>query len=134
MKLLLDTHILLWAAGAEREASDADAMPPAVRRILLDTGNELFFSAASIWEVAIKASLGRSDFRADAHLLRRGLLANGYEELAIGGAHAAAVSQLPPIHKDPFDRMLVAQATLEGLTLLTADAILATYPGPIRRA
>jgi len=134
VKLLLDTHILLWAAGAGSEASDADAMPPAVRRILLDPGNDLIFSAASIWEIAIKAGLGRDDFRADAHLLRRGLLANGYEELPISGAHAAAVSQLPPIHKDPFDRMLVAQATSEGLTLLTADAIVATYPGPIQKA
>jgi len=134
VKLLLDTHILLWAAGGEAEGSDADPMPPTVRRLLLHTGNELIFSAASIWEVAIKAGLGRRDFRADAHLLRRGLLANGYGELEISGAHAAAVSQLPPIHRDPFDRMLVAQATLEGLTLLTADAVLATYPGPIRKA
>ena len=130
MKLLLDTHILLWAAGAD-EAEDA--APRALRTMLLDTNNELVFSAASIWEIAIKASLGRSDFRADAHLLRRGLLANGYVELAISGAHAAAVSQLPSIHKDPFDRMLVAQATAEGLTLLTKDAVLASYPGPIRK-
>ena len=91
----------------------------------------LSFSAASIWEVAIKSALGRPDFRADPHLLRRGLLDNGYEELAITSAHAAAVSQLPHLHRDPFDRILVVQATAEGCTLLTADAALAAYPGPI---
>ena len=108
-------------------------MSPTVLGIISDPDNQLVFSAASIWEVAIKASLGRDDFRADAHLLRRGLLENGYEELEISGAHAAAVGQLPPIHRDPFDRMLVAQATAEGLTLVTADAILASYPGPIQK-
>jgi PIN domain nuclease of toxin-antitoxin system len=108
-------------------------MPEEAVRTVLDRENDLIFSAASIWEVAIKSGLGRSDFRVDAHLLRRGLLDNGYAELAINGAHAAAVSQLPPIHRDPFDRMLLAQATAEGLTLVTADAVLASYPGPIRK-
>lgn len=133
MKLLLDTHILLWAAGADPDAGDADPMPPEARRMLLNASNELIFSAASVWEIAIKANLGRSDFSADSHLLRTGLLTNGYQELQISGAHAAAVSRLPPIHKDPFDRMLVAQAATEGLTLLTADTVVASYPGPIRK-
>jgi PIN domain nuclease of toxin-antitoxin system len=132
MKLLLDTHILLWAAGGEPD-HDLGTMPEEAVRTVLDRENDLIFSAASIWEVAIKSGLGRSDFRVDAHLLRRGLLDNGYAELAINGAHAAAVSQLPPIHRDPFDRMLLAQATAEGLTLVTADAVLASYPGPIRK-
>ena len=81
--------------------------------------------------MAIKAGLGRSDFKADPHLLRRGLLDNGYEELPINSAHAAAVGQLPAIHRDPFDRLLVAQATAEGVMLLTADTLVANYPGPI---
>ncbi len=133
MRLLLDTHILLWAAGAGPDATDLGEMPKAAEELIVDPANEMVFSAASIWEVAIKASLGRSDFRADAYMLRRGLLDNGYEELPITGGHAAAVSQLPPIHKDPFDRLLIAQATAEGLTLLTADALLSSYPGPIRK-
>jgi PIN domain nuclease of toxin-antitoxin system len=77
--------------------------------------------------------LNRPDFQVDAHLLRRGLLDNGYAELAITGEHALAVEGLPAIHKDPFDRLLVAQATTEGMTLLTADANVALYPGPIRK-
>lgn len=133
MKLLLDTHLLLWAAGADAEAAGAGGLPEAAERLILDPANVLVFSAASIWEVAIKSSLGRADFRADAHLLRRGLLDNGYLELPISGTHAAAVGQLPPIHRDPIDRLLIAQATAEGLTLLTADAVVASYPGPIRR-
>jgi PIN domain nuclease of toxin-antitoxin system len=90
------------------------------------------FSAASVWEIAIKASLGRDDFTVDSRVLRRGLLDNGYEELPISGAHAAAVADLPLLHRDPFDRLLVAQAQVEGITLLTADALVARYPGPVR--
>ena len=91
------------------------------------------FSAASLWEIAIKSSLGREDFRADARLLRRGLLDNGYDELAVGGDHAVAITNLPPIHKDPFNRMLVAQSVVEGILLLTADPVIAQYPGPLRK-
>jgi PIN domain nuclease of toxin-antitoxin system len=91
------------------------------------------FSAASLWEVAIKSGLGRDDFRVDARLLRRGLLDNGYDELAITGEHAVAVANLPPIHKDPFDRMLAAQSAVEGILLLTADPVVAQYPGPVRK-
>lgn len=93
--------------------------------------HELLFSAASIWEIAIKNGLGRDDFKVDARLLRRGLLDNDYTELPITSAHAVFVESLPLIHKDPFDRILVAQATAEGITLLTADSTVARYPGPI---
>lgn len=126
MKLLLDTHLLLWAAG-EPDRLSADA------RSLIDAPeNELFFSAASLWEIAIKHGLGRDDFKVDVRLLRRGLLDNGYSELPIGSVHAVTIDSLPPIHKDPFDRMLVAQAMVEGITLLTADSTVAQYPGPVR--
>lgn len=128
MKLLLDTQLLLWAA------SEPARLKVATRRLLEDPRHELLFSAASIWEVSIKASLGRDDFDADPRVLRRGLLDNGYAELPVTGAHAAAVLDLPPHHRDPFDRLLVAQAQVEGITLLTADATVARYPGPIRRA
>jgi len=97
-----------------------------------DPDNELVFSAASIWEVAIKQGLGRPDFDVDPMLLRRSLLDNAYRELPVSGAHAAAVTTLPALHKDLFDRVLVAQAQIEGLVLLTADRIVARYPGPIQ--
>jgi PIN domain nuclease of toxin-antitoxin system len=126
MKLLLDTHVLLWAAGMPGKLTD-DA-----RTLLEDPLNELMFSAASLWEIAIKRSLGRRDFIVEPRLLRRGLLDNGYGELPITSAHAVSIESLPPIHKDPFDRILIAQATVEGIALVTADAIVATYPGPFR--
>ena len=127
MKLLLDTHLLLWAAGEpERLSASAHAL-------INDLDNELLFSAASLWEVAIKRGLGRKDFQVDVRLLRRGLLDNGYGELPIVSDHVVAIESLPPIHKDPFDRVLVAQATVEGITLLTVDPVVARYPGPVRR-
>ena len=126
MRLLLDTHVLLWAAGQD------DRLSPAARRLLERPGNELVFSAASLWEVALKRQGGRSDFGADPAVLRRTLLESGYVELPITGIHAAATSTLPPIHKDPFDRLLLAQAITEGMTLVTADKVLSRYPGPIR--
>ena len=126
MKLLLDTHVLLWAAGAP------DRLPPSARVLIEEPANDLYYGAVSIWEVAIKSGLGRDDFRVDPHLLRRALLEHGYTELAITGAHAAATSLLPPIHRDPFDRLLVAQAQIEAMILLTADAKVGRYPGPIR--
>ena len=125
MKLLLDTHVLLWAAG------QPEKLTPAARQQLEAPENELLFSAASLWEIAIKHGLGRNDFRAAPRLLRRGLLDNGYIELPITSAHAVALDSLPPIHKDPFDRMLVAQSITEGVTLLTADPLVAQYPGPV---
>ena len=127
MKILLDTHLLLWAAG------EPDRLSSAARKLLEDAGNELVFSAASLWEVAIKSGLGREDFRVDAGLLRRGLLDNGYGELPIASEHAVFTTALPPIHRDPFDRILVAQAMFEGMVLLTSDPIVARYAGPVRK-
>ena len=91
------------------------------------------FSAASLWEVAIKHSRGRGDFEVDPRLLRRSLMNNGYRELAVTGEHAVAVASLPLLHKDPFDRILVAQSVVEGITLLTTDPLMAQYPAPVRR-
>ena len=126
MSLLLDTHVLLWAAGLP------DRLPGAARALLEDPESEPVFSAASLWEIAVKHGLCRPDFTVDPRLLRRGLLENGYTELPVTGAHAVAVDLLPAIHKDPFDRLLVAQAQIEGLTLLTVDPLVGRYPGPIR--
>ena len=127
MKLLLDTHLLLWAAGEPKR------LPKNIRTLLEDMDNELLFSVASLWEVAIKSGLGRRDFRVEARLLRRGLRDNGYSELPIVSEHVVAIESLPAIHKDPFDRILVAQAAVEGITLLTNDPVVAQYPGPIRK-
>lgn len=128
MQLLLDTHVLLWAAGAPQNLSAATLA------LIEDPANQTWFSAASLWEIAIKSALGREDFHVDAGLLRRGLIDAGWQELAISGVHALAVAQLPPLHRDPFDRMLVAQALAEGMALITADAALPAYPGTIIRA
>jgi PIN domain nuclease of toxin-antitoxin system len=127
VKLLLDTHLLLWVAGQPERLSTL------ARTLLADPRNELLFSAASLWEIAIKRGLGRADFRVEPQLLRRGLLDNGYRELPIASEHAVAIDSLPPIHKDPFDRILVAQAMIEGITLLTSDPLVARYPGPVRQ-
>jgi len=126
MKLLLDTHLLLWAAG------DPNRLSREARRLVDNPNNELLFSVASLWEVAIKRGLGRDDFKLDARVLRRGLLDNGYSELPIISEHVVEIDSLPSIHKDPFDRVLVAQATVEGITLLTTDSVVSKYPGPIR--
>ena len=126
MHLLLDTHVLLWAAGVP------ERLPAQAARLIQAPDNHLVFSAASLWEITIKRGLGRADFRVDPEVLRRGLVENGYAELAITGTHAMAVGSLPAIHKDPFDRILVAQAEAEGTLLLTADERVAKYPGPIR--
>jgi PIN domain nuclease of toxin-antitoxin system len=127
MKLLLDTHVLLWAAG------QPERLPPAARELLDDPRNEPMFSSASLWEIAIKSGLGRDDFQVNARLLRRGLLDNGYGELPISSEHAVAIDALPPIHKDPFDRLLAAQSMVEGITLLTSDPLVAQYPAPVRK-
>ena len=126
MNCLLDTQLLLWAAG------DPDRLANEVQLLLQDPQTQPCFSAASIWEVAIKNGLGRPDFQADPRLLRRGLLENGYVELPVTGSHAAEIDLLPPIHKDPFDRLLIAQSRIEGLNLLTTDRLMARYPGPIQ--
>ena len=126
MNLLLDTHLILWGAF------QPDRISEAARSLILAPEASLWFSAVSLWEVAIKRGLDRPDFRVEPGPLRAGLLANGYLEQGMLGPHCLALMQLPDIHRDPFDRMLVAQAQTEGLTLLTADAVVAQYPGPIR--
>jgi len=123
MKLLLDTHILLWAA--------AGTLPEDAEKLLIDGGNRLYFSPASIWEIGIKRSLGRSDFKIDPAVLQRGLLDNQYQELPITSRHALAIQDLPLIHKDPFDRILLAQAKVEGISFLTSDSTLRQYPGAV---
>jgi PIN domain nuclease of toxin-antitoxin system len=95
--------------------------------------NELFFSAVNLWEISIKQGLGRKDFQVDPRVLRRGLLENGYNELSVSSEHAMATRGLPNFHRDPFDRILIAQAIVEDLTLLTADATVARYAGPVRK-
>lgn len=127
MILLVDTHLLLWAAGEPKKLSAT------ARRLLADPANELWFSAASLWEVAIKAALGRADFKIDPRRLRRGLLSAGWAELPISSEHAVAVQDLPALHTDPFDRMLLAQAQTEGVPLLTSDRMVARYPGAVRK-
>jgi PIN domain nuclease of toxin-antitoxin system len=127
VKLLLDTHLLLWSA------TDPSKVSKKARSLILDGDNDLFFSAASLWEITIKSQLGRTDFDVDPHILRRGLIDNGYLELTINAEHALGVLALPPFHRDPFDRILVAQATVEGFVLLTSDDQVAAYPGPVRK-
>ena len=126
MTLLLDTHLLLWAAG------DLGRLSSKAQDLLGNPDTELMFSTASIWEVVIKSALGRDDFRVDPRQLRDGLIQNDYSELEIRSEHALAVGTLPLIHKDPFDRILIAQAQVENVTLLTTDDKMARYSGPIQ--
>ena len=121
MRVLLDTHILLWALGAPAK------LPKAARAAILDPENEVLFSAASIWEIAIKARLRRRDFQADALAIARGAEKSGMQELAVRAAHAASTERLPPHHNDPFDRLLVAQAMHLPARLLTVDEMLGAY-------
>lgn len=125
MKYLLDTHLLLWAAGQPERLSTS------ARSVLENPANQLLFSAASLWEVSIKNGLGRDDFSVNPRLLRRGLLDNGYLELPITSEHTVSLDNLPAIHKDPFDRLLIVQSMVEGITLLTSDALVARYAGSI---
>lgn len=121
MRLLLDTHLLLWAMAASRK------LPRGARDQLLDPANEVYYSAASLWEIAIKSGLRRKDFRIDIDALVGALRESGFLELPVTAVHAVAVAKLPPIHKDPFDRLLVAQSMAEPMVLLTNDAALADY-------
>jgi PIN domain nuclease of toxin-antitoxin system len=127
VRLLLDTHLLLSAARpSPRLSSEA-------RRLIDDPDNELLASTASLWEIAIKSALRRPNFGVNAALFRRNLLSNGYRELAVTGEHAVAVTNLPLLHKDPFDRILIAQSIVEGIVLLTADPVVAQYSAPVRK-
>jgi PIN domain nuclease of toxin-antitoxin system len=127
MKLLLDTHILLWTAGGSEQLSSK------AKALIEDPENQLYFSAASLWEISIKNKLGRADFKVDLAVLRRSLLDNGFEEIAINSIHTIGVDALANIHKDPFDRMLLAQTAVEGITLMTADSLVAEYPVAVIR-
>lgn len=127
MNLLLDTHLLLWAA------SEPQRLSAKARALLLDPSNQLVFSSASLWEITIKNGLERSDFNVDPRRLWRMLLVNGYRELSVTSEHTVAVNDLPLMHKDPFDRILVAQARVEGLTLLTADKMVAKYGDGVKK-
>jgi len=121
VRLLLDTHLLLWAAARSAR------LPREARELLQDENNDVYYSAASIWEIAIKSSLRRKDFRVDLTQLLATLPEMGLVELPVTAAHAAGVTRLPPIHRDPFDRLLIAQSIVEPLTLLTNDALLDRY-------
>jgi len=127
MKFLVDAHLLIWAS------TRSGRVPQRALSLLNEENNELFFSSASVWEITVKTAAGRSDFQIDPRLLRRNLLDNGYRELPVLSEHALALLTLPAIHKDPFDRILIGQAIAEGITLLTADATIAKYPGPIQK-
>ncbi len=126
MRVLLDTHVLLWSVASSRRLSKR------ARALIEDPGNEVFYSAASLWEIAIKAALRRSDFQVDLEMLHTALPETGLTELPIRAVHTVALLRLPEVHRDPFDRMLVAQAVTEPLVLLTNDEILARYPAPVR--
>lgn len=128
MKLLLDTHILLWAANDPQRLSET------TRALLLEPANTLYFSAVSLWEIVIKRGLGRSDFIVDPHRLRRLLLENGYTELVVTSEHVLQVDRLPTLHKDPFDRLLIAQAQTEALLLVTVDCMVVQYQDAVLAA
>jgi PIN domain nuclease of toxin-antitoxin system len=121
MKLLLDTHILLCAAGQPEKLSES------ARTRLTADESSLYFSAASVWEIVIKLGLGRDDFKVDPFRLRKMLAVHGYTEIPVSSEHALRVHGLPLLHKDPFDRLLLAQARSEGMLLVTADAAVAQY-------
>lgn len=126
MTILLDTHLLLWALYEPQH------LPDGALEQLENPEIDVWFSAVNVWEIAIKASLGRPDFTVDPIEARRAALDIGFVEMAVDGVAAAAVRALPHVHGDPFDRLLVAQALTTGLTLVTHDASLGRYPAPIR--
>jgi PIN domain nuclease of toxin-antitoxin system len=121
VKLLLDTHIVLWAAGQPEKLSDS------ARTLITTPENMLFFSVASLWEIVIKRGLGREDFKVDPRRLRKMLITHGYSELVVSAEHVFAVEGLPMLHRDPFDRLLLAQARTEGMLFLTVDASVSQY-------
>lgn len=126
MRFLLDTHFIIWLPIGGR------GLNRAARVLIDDPSNQFLFSAASLWEVALKRAR-YPGFAYDPRDLRIHMLENGYTELPVAGLHVIAIDSLAPIHKNPFDRLLIAQAVVEGITLLTVDATIARYPGPIRK-
>ena len=125
MIYLVDTHVLIWLTV------QSPRLDQSTQELLADPDNEIYFSAISIFEIAVKQQLTKVDFNVEASVIRRVLIEKGYCELAVNGLHASFVGTMPLIHKDPFDRLLVAQANVEGMTLITADEQVAQYPGPI---
>jgi PIN domain nuclease of toxin-antitoxin system len=127
MRFLLDTHLLIWSQ------IDSKRISARTRRLMEDEGNDLYFSVVSLWEIGVKRALNRPEFSIDPRLLRGELLSEGYTELTVSAEHALAVERLPPLHKDPFDRLLLCQTLVEGLTLLTKDEEILAYPVSVRR-
>jgi PIN domain nuclease of toxin-antitoxin system len=128
MNFLVDTHLLLWASAAPGKLGRK------THALMGDVRNTLWFSAASIWEVAIKRSLNKPGFRFDPGPLRAALFQMGYTELPVESRHVLGLSGMPYWHSDPFDRLLLAQAQYEGLTLLTSDQELLQYDAPVQLA
>lgn len=121
MRLLVDTHVLLWAAA------EPERLPPSFRDRLESPESEVLFSAASIWELAIKMQIGRLSLAVTPVQIARTAVERGFDELPVRAVHAAGVRRLPPHHRDPFDRLLIAQALHEPARFLTVDRTLATY-------
>ena len=126
MNFLLDTHILIWAAISPHKFSSE------LVGLLSDPSNHLYFSSASIWEISVKKSLGKRDFKISSKKLHDGLIENGYKEIKVSALHAMEVIKLPYIHRDPFDRILVAAAIWENMPLLTNDSKLSPYHSLVR--
>ncbi|MGK9054664.1 type II toxin-antitoxin system VapC family toxin [Neorhizobium petrolearium] len=126
MRILLDSHLLVWLVGA------SDRLPPEAREIIENVDNDIFFSSASIWELSIKYSSGKIGLELPPRMLHRVLIESDFKELAVTASHALEVDMLQPIHKDTFDRILIAQAMWEGMLLLTSDETIAQYNAPIR--
>ncbi len=127
MRLLLDTHVLLWVVNTPQR------LPAAAHAMIASLDNAVYFSVVNLWEITLKAQLQRADFSVDARALRTGLLKAGYQELDVKSEHVFQLNHLADIHKDPFDRMLIAQALSESMLLLTMDAQIAKYPAPVRK-
>ncbi|WP_280776451.1 type II toxin-antitoxin system VapC family toxin [Rhizobium sp. SG_E_25_P2] len=119
---MADTNILLWMMSSHPRLSQNHL------NVLRSPANEIYFSATSIFEIAVKQQIGKFDFNVDAAEIRAALIERGYRELPVTGAHAVRVLDLPLIHRDPFDRLLIAQALSEDLVLMTADHVVADYP------
>lgn len=123
---LLDTRLLLWAAV------DSPRLPARARSVLEDPAAEVSFSVVSLWEIVIKLGLGRPDFQVDVAALRANARLSGLDEVPVYGEHLLAVKDLPPLHQDPFDRLLIAQARHEGLLLLSVDSRVLAYGDAVR--
>lgn len=121
MNLLLDTHVALWAI------TDSPRLPASARGLIASPRNTVWVSAASLWEIAIKHSLGRGDMPVSGEEALGYFRASGYRILPVEAEHAVAVAALPPHHQDPFDRLLVAQALAEPMRLMSHDAHIARY-------